>query len=90
MTLINDGGKNGVKWNKSECDQKYSFICKRPAQDYMFHFSTVEKSWTNAQEYCTNWGGTLASISDKKKETLIADLIDDEINYWIGLSSKNE
>jgi len=34
-------------------------------------------------------GGTLATL-DKRKEGLVGDLLKDEVNYWIGLTTENE
>ena len=50
------------------CDQ--ILLNPSDSQPNEFLVSTVSRSWRQANNYCMDWGGMLASISDQNEEVL--------------------
>ena len=60
-----------------------------PPHVYIYRLTPVRQSWQQSQEFCRNWGGTLAVHGVKTREnrkTLIQNLSIRNIIFWIGVN----
>ena len=60
-----------------------------PPDVYIYRLTPVSQSWQQSQEFCRNWGGTLAVHGVKTREnrkTLIRNLSKSNIYFWIGVN----
>ena len=60
-----------------------------PPHVYIYQLTSARQSWQQSQEFCRNWGGTLAVHGVKTREnrkTLIQNLSIGNIYFWIGVN----
>ena len=60
-----------------------------PPHVYIYRLTPASQSWQQSQEFCQNWGGTLAVHGVKTREnrkTLIQNLSISNTNFWIGVN----
>ncbi|XP_033107156.1 macrophage mannose receptor 1-like [Anneissia japonica] len=82
------------KWNDNNCAAKFRVLCEgigtSPLQQGKFTAFKVEMSWADAEIYCQNQGGTLATISSQIEQDTAEDLLNKiydpyEVDvYWFG------
>ena len=59
-----------------------------PPHVYIYQLTSARQSWQQSQEFCQNWGGTLAVHGVKTREnrkTLVQNL-SITTNFWIGVN----
>ena len=60
-----------------------------PPHVYIYQLTSARQSWQQSQEFCRNWGGTLAVHGVKTREnrkTLIQNLSIGNDYFWIGVN----
>ena len=60
-----------------------------PPHVYIYRLTPARQSWQQSQEFCRNWGGTLAVHGVKTREnrkTLIQNLSIGNTHFWIGVN----
>ena len=60
-----------------------------PPHVYIYRLTPGHQSWQQSQEFCRNWGGTLAVHGVKtgeNRKTLIQNLSNGNIHFWIGVN----
>ncbi|XP_057308375.1 uncharacterized protein LOC130646225 isoform X2 [Hydractinia symbiolongicarpus] len=82
-----------ARWKIENCATKFNFVCKLPReqpvvpQHYKYQKIGNKFNWFDANKACISAGGSLVTIRNMIEQTHIESLIDDNDNYWIGLSN---
>ena len=79
-----------MSWDRASCSKQQPFLCKRPAMNYKFEFSSNQTTFVEAKAQCQKAKGALVSLDSVQKENIVTELIPSGYTYWIGLTSKNE
>lgn len=66
-------------------------IFKTRVIQQLYNFSNIMKTYSDAEEACKTWGGTLASITSEEDSDKVNNYLDakgEKHRYWIGLSDR--
>uniref|UniRef100_A0A8C3HBI7 C-type lectin domain-containing protein n=1 Tax=Chrysemys picta bellii TaxID=8478 RepID=A0A8C3HBI7_CHRPI len=55
-------------------------------QKSCYFFSTSDKSWEDAKQFCTDHGSGLVIVNTKEEQTFLSNQLIEPHEYWLGLS----
>ncbi|XP_011530942.1 C-type lectin domain family 4 member F isoform X4 [Homo sapiens] len=53
----------------------------------LYYFSSVKKSWHEAEQFCVSQGAHLASVASKEEQAFLVEFTS-KVYYWIGLTDR--